>query len=111
MVIIFISIVLYRNHSLDVHYKREPGGIHHQLHPADKKDINKRKPTLNLFQRFRTSKQDKIAANVQQHIRAVRAAEALDRQTRVRRTNCKQIQFHSLVNFVNSFKLSLKHKC
>ncbi|CAG2121702.1 unnamed protein product, partial [Medioppia subpectinata] len=36
---------------------------------------------LNLFERLRISKQDKIAANVQQHIRAIRAAEALDRQT------------------------------
>ena len=34
-----------------------------------------------FFSRLRISKQDKIAANVQEHIRAVRAAEALDRQT------------------------------
>ena len=40
-----------------------------------------RKTSFNIFERFRISKQDKIAANVQQKIRAVRAAEALDRQT------------------------------
>lgn len=42
---------------------------------------------MNLFVRFRINKQDKIAANVAQHIRAVRAAEALDRRTRFRRTD------------------------
>ncbi|GIY57908.1 metabotropic glutamate receptor 5 [Caerostris darwini] len=42
---------------------------------------------MNFFVRLRISKQDKIAANVAQHIRAVRAAEALDRRTRLRRTD------------------------
>ncbi|XP_054163269.1 metabotropic glutamate receptor 1-like [Oppia nitens] len=76
-----------RNHSLDVHFKRDPSGTaafhHHQTHPSgvDRKPAIKRKSGLNLFERLRISKQDKIAANVQQHIRAIRAAEALDRQT------------------------------
>ncbi|XP_022654020.1 metabotropic glutamate receptor 5-like isoform X3 [Varroa destructor] len=43
-----------------------------------------RKKNLNIFERFRVSKQDRIAASVAQHIRAVRAAEALDRNTRFR---------------------------
>lgn len=42
---------------------------------------------MNLFVRLRIRKQDKIAANVAQHIRAVRAAEDLDRRTRLRRTD------------------------
>ncbi|CAN8017892.1 unnamed protein product, partial [Ixodes persulcatus] len=43
-----------------------------------------RSKSLNLLERFRASKQDRIAASVAQHIRAVRAAEALDRRTRLR---------------------------
>jgi hypothetical protein len=76
---------------LDVHFKRESGGTaFHNQQSVDRKDANRRKQGLNLFERFRISKQDKIAANVAQHIRAVRAAEALDRQTaRVRRRNSK----------------------
>lgn len=46
-----------------------------------------RRHSMNLFVRLRISKQDKIAANVAQHIRAVRAAEDLDRRTRLRRTD------------------------
>ncbi|XP_064473197.1 metabotropic glutamate receptor 5-like [Ornithodoros turicata] len=41
--------------------------------------------SLNLVARFRVSKQDRIAASVAQHIRAVRAAEDLDRRTRLGR--------------------------
>lgn len=43
-----------------------------------------RTKSLNLLERFRASKQDRIAASVAQHIRAVRAAEALDRRTHLR---------------------------
>lgn len=43
-----------------------------------------RSKSLNLLERFRASKQDRIAASVAQHIRAVRAAEALDRRTGLR---------------------------
>lgn len=43
-----------------------------------------RSKSLNLLERFRASKQDRIAASVAQHIRAVRAAEALDRRTQLR---------------------------
>lgn len=39
------------------------------------------KKKMGWFKRLRASKQDKVAASVQEHIRAVRAAEALDRQT------------------------------
>ncbi|KPM05105.1 metabotropic glutamate receptor 1-like protein 1, partial [Sarcoptes scabiei] len=47
-----------------------------------------------FFSRLRFSKQDKIAANVAEHIRAVRAAEALDRQTaRGRRFNITSQSF------------------
>lgn len=42
---------------------------------------------MNFFLKLRISKQDKIAANVAQHIRAVRAAEDLDRRTRLKRTD------------------------
>ena len=65
-----------------MHYKRDSGGtpgFHSQS--VDRKEPFRRKQGLNLFERLRISKQDKIAANVQQHIRAIRAAEALDRQT------------------------------
>lgn len=41
--------------------------------------------TLDFFQRLRYRKRDKIKAHVDQKIRAVRAAEALDRQTNLRR--------------------------
>ncbi|CAG2166884.1 unnamed protein product [Oppiella nova] len=71
------------NHSFDVHFKSAPAGgtgAFHQ-HSVDRKPTIKRKQGLNLFERLRQGKQDKIAANVQQHIRAIRAAEALDRQT------------------------------
>ncbi|CAG2181932.1 unnamed protein product, partial [Oppiella nova] len=71
------------NHSFDVHFKSAPAGgtgAFHQ-HSVDRKPAIKRKQGLNLFERLRQGKQDKIAANVQQHIRAIRAAEALDRQT------------------------------
>ena len=40
---------------------------------------------FNFFQRLKYRKRDKIKANVDQKIRAVRAAEALDRQTNLRR--------------------------
>ncbi|XP_065293102.1 metabotropic glutamate receptor 5-like isoform X2 [Dermacentor albipictus] len=43
-----------------------------------------RSKSLNLLERFRASKQDRIKASVAQHIRAVRAAEALDRRTHLR---------------------------
>jgi hypothetical protein len=45
-----------------------------------------KKPSYNIFERLRIKKQNKIAANVQEKIRAVRAAEALDRQTNRRGT-------------------------
>lgn len=45
-----------------------------------------RKSSLNFFQRFRTSKQDKIAADVQAKIRAVRAAEELDRRVNAKKS-------------------------
>lgn len=61
--------------------------MHHKREPSDKstKDAPRR-PSLNIFERLRLSKQDKIAADVQKKIRAVRAAEALDRKTNARRT-------------------------
>ncbi|KAG8194669.1 hypothetical protein JTE90_003139 [Oedothorax gibbosus] len=65
-----------RNLSLDI--------VHKNPHPEP---TSSRRPSMNLFLRFKISKQDKIAANVAQHIRAVRAAEALDRRTRLRRTD------------------------
>ena len=78
-----------------MHFKRDSGrtpGVHHQS--VDRKDAFRRKRGLNLFERLRISKQDKIAANVQQHIRAIRAAEALDRQTgKNRRKNSKYLIF------------------
>lgn len=46
------------------------------------------KKKMGWFKRLRASKQDKVAASVQEHIRAVRAAEALDRQT-ARRSRSK----------------------
>lgn len=53
-----------------------------QLNHIRRKEIPKaRHKPKGFFSRLRISKQDKIAANVQDHIRAVRAAEALDRQT------------------------------
>lgn len=58
--------------------------VHKNQHPTP---TSSRRPSMNLFLRFKISKQDKIAANVAQHIRAVRAAEALDRRTRLRRTD------------------------
>ncbi|GFQ78961.1 metabotropic glutamate receptor 5 [Trichonephila clavata] len=57
------------------------------VHKNQKSEQASRRPSMNLFVRLRISKQDKIAANVAQHIRAVRAAEALDRRTRLRRTD------------------------
>lgn len=45
-----------------------------------------RKSSLNFFERFRTSKQDKIAADVQAKIRAVRAAEDLDRRVNAKKS-------------------------
>ncbi|GFT22423.1 metabotropic glutamate receptor 1 [Trichonephila clavipes] len=57
------------------------------VHKNQKSEPASRRPSMNLFVRLRISKQDKIAANVAQHIRAVRAAEALDRRTRLRRTD------------------------
>lgn len=55
-------------------------------HPGDTvlKPPPTRTKSLNLLERFRASKQDRIAATVAQHIRAVRAAEDLDRRTRFR---------------------------
>lgn len=44
------------------------------------KPKKRKKSGLNWFERFRIRKQDKIAESVQNKIRAVRAAEALDRQ-------------------------------
>ena len=92
-----------RNHSIDVHYKKpDISTISHNqyytgpnygaghLNNVKRVDIKKtrHKAKGGFFSRLRISKQDKIAANVQEHIRAVRAAEALDRQTaRGRRFN------------------------
>ncbi|XP_074603821.1 metabotropic glutamate receptor 1-like [Brevipalpus obovatus] len=83
-----------RNHSLEVKHHhnqitKDGRSIQSLSMMTDKstssllamKPPGKRKSGLNLFERFRVSKQDKIAANVQEKIRAVRAAEALDRQT------------------------------
>lgn len=44
------------------------------------------KSPFSFFSRLRNRKQNKIKANVEQKIRAVRAAEALDRQTNIRRS-------------------------
>lgn len=96
---IYLSCI--RNHSLEVkhHYNQhlkkdsastEPSKSHHQPSTlmTDKSTSSllavkpeNRRSSFNIFERFRISKQDKIQANVQQKIRAVRAAEALDRQT------------------------------
>lgn len=56
-----------------------PGG--QQLNNIKRKEELKKSKPMGFFSRLRISKQDKIAANVAEHIRAVRAAEALDRQT------------------------------
>jgi len=45
-----------------------------------------RKTSLNIFERLRQGKQDKIAADVQRKIRAVRAAEDLDRRVNAKRS-------------------------
>lgn len=47
--------------------------------------LNSKSP-FSFFTRLRYRKRDKIKANVEQKIRAVRAAEALDRQTNIRRS-------------------------
>lgn len=52
----------------------------------DKKGIPTRKSSLNIFERLRQGKQDKIAANVQKKIRAVREAEDLDRRINAKRS-------------------------
>lgn len=63
----------------------------------------KRRSSFNIFERFRISKQDKIAANVQQKIRAVRAAEALDRQTNRRGKYAKAKP--KTISFLSTFSL------
>jgi hypothetical protein len=45
-----------------------------------------RKTSLNFFERFRTAKQDKKEADVQAKIRAVRAAEDLDRRVNAKKS-------------------------
>ncbi|XP_054722394.1 metabotropic glutamate receptor 5-like [Uloborus diversus] len=67
-----------RNMSLD---------LVHKGHPPKNEQTGNRRPSMNFLVRLRISKQDKIAANVAQHIRAVRAAEAMDRRTRFKRTD------------------------
>ena len=54
-----------------------------------------RKSSFNFLQRFRTRKQDKIAADVQARIRAVRAAEELDRRVNAKKSQCPTSSFHS----------------
>lgn len=49
-------------------------------------DRKVRKSSFNLFERFKLSKQDKIAADVQRKIRAVRAAEDFDRRVNAKRS-------------------------
>ncbi|KAH9511853.1 Metabotropic glutamate receptor 1, variant 3 [Dermatophagoides farinae] len=84
-----------RNHSIDVCYRKpvsEISTVHNQYyttpsysgtHLNHTKIPQRRNGHVKkgFFSRLRISKQDKIAANVAEHIRAVRAAEALDRQT------------------------------
>lgn len=74
-----------RNHSIEkgAHHKRESSD---KSKPGDEKgggssSSSGRRSSLNIFERLRLSKQDKIAADVQKKIRAVRAAEELDRKT------------------------------
>lgn len=57
-----------------------------QKHPKVETPSSRRH-SMNIFAKFRINKQDKIAANVAQHIRAVRIAEDLDRRTRLRKTD------------------------
>ena len=67
---------VFRNLSLDLVQK----------HPKIETPRSRRH-SMNIFMKFRINKQDKIAANVAQHIRAVRAAEDLDRRTHLRKTD------------------------
>jgi hypothetical protein len=57
-----------------------------------------RKTSLNIFERLRQGKQDKIAADVQRKIRAVRAAEDLDR-----RVNAKRSEYQTFFVVVLTF--------
>ncbi|XP_022237660.1 metabotropic glutamate receptor 5-like [Limulus polyphemus] len=67
-----------RNHSLDIHVKQRDSSLHSQ---------HRSRSSLNLFERFRLNKQEKNAATIAEHIRAIRAAEALDRKSKVRHTD------------------------
>lgn len=61
--------------------RRHRGGGRQASNSLNPPNSNDAKQKMNWFRRLRASKQDKMAASVQEHIRAVRAAEALDRQT------------------------------
>lgn len=75
-----------------------------------KDELHRNRKPMGFFSRLRISKQDKIAANVAEHIRAVRAAEALDRQTARGRGragfNRKTLGHLYETNFVNCFSVS-----
>lgn len=73
-----------RNHSMEkgAHGKRESNDkTKDDKTLAGSTSSSGRRSSLNIFERLRLSKQDKIAADVQKKIRAVRAAEELDRKT------------------------------
>ncbi|XP_076356976.1 metabotropic glutamate receptor 5-like [Tachypleus tridentatus] len=64
-----------RNHATDIHVKQRDYAS------------NPQRSSLNLFERFRLNKQERNAATIAEHIRAIRAAEALDRKTNLRHTD------------------------